>query len=151
MEMETHPEPADKYVGAARWLAERVHSAPWTLLETSLISAEAARRRAFVDLSMDGQSPGLRSCFSVRPPSFESRTMIAINDCPSPAPQRMHSRRNGRVHHRALRSTAAGDQPNLLVSVAIRSIWPLRWCLLSAPCSCEYAKPPHYSRPPPVL
>ena len=26
-------------------------------------------------------------------------------------------------------STGAGDQRNLLMSVAIRSIWPLRWCL----------------------
>ena len=40
------------------------------LLEATVTSAEAARGRAFIDPNMAGRSPGLRSCFSVRP-SFQ--------------------------------------------------------------------------------
>ena len=50
------------------------YSAPWILLEASLTSAEASRGRDFIDPNMAGRSPGLRSCFLVRP-SFESRIM----------------------------------------------------------------------------
>ena len=101
------------------------------LLETSLISAEAARRRAFIDLNMAGRSPGLRSCFSVRP-SFESRTMIVPHQSPSACQTELAGPSSG--------STVAGDQRNLLISVAIRSISPLRWCL-SAPSYCTRTLP----------
>ena len=87
------------------------------------ISAEAARGRAFIDPNMAGRSPGLRSCFSVRP-SFESRTMIVPHQSPSAACQT-------ELAGSSSSSTAAGDQRNLLMSVATRSSWPLplRWCL----------------------
>ena len=90
------------------------------LLEASVISAEAARSHALIDLNMAGRSPRLCSCFSVRP-SFESRTMIVPHQSPSARQAELTVPSPG--------STVAGDQRNLLMFVAIRSIWPLRWCL----------------------
>ena len=61
-------------------------------------------------------------------PSFESRTMIVPHQSPSACQTELAGSSSS--------STVAGDQRNLLVSVAIRSSsWPLRWCL-SAPSHC---------------
>ena len=112
-------------------LACCTYSAPWMLLEASVTSAEAARGRAFIDPNMAGRSHGLLSCFSVRPP-FESRTMIVPHQSPSACQTDLAGSPSS--------STVVGDQRNLLVSVAIRSSWPLRWCL-SAPPHCTRTLP----------
>ena len=98
-----------------RTLACCTYPAPWMLLEASMISAEAARGRAFIDPNMAGRSPGLRSCFSVRL-SFESRIMIVPYQSPSAFQTELTGPSSG--------SIVAGDQRNLLVSVAFRSSWP---------------------------
>ena len=79
----------------------------------------------------NGRSHGLRSCFSVRP-SFESRTMIVPHQSPSACQTELAGSSSS--------STVAGDQRNLLMSVAIRSSWPLRWCR-SAPSHCTRTLP----------
>ena len=114
-----------------RTLACCTYSAPWMLLEASVTSAEAARGRAFIDPNMAGRSHGLRSCFSVRR-SFESRTMIVPHQSPSACQTELTGSSSS--------STVAGDQRNLLMPVAIRSSWPLRWCL-SAPSHCTRTLP----------
>ena len=115
-----------------RTLACCTYSAPWMLLEASVTLAEAARGRAFIDPNMAGRSHGLRSCFSVRP-SFESRTMIVPHH---QSPSACQTELTGSSSS----STVAGDQRNLLMSVAIRSSWPLRLCL-SAPSHCTRTLP----------
>ena len=63
---------------------------------------------------------------------FESRTMIVPHQSPSACQTELTGSSSS--------STVAGDQRNLLVSVAIRSSWPLRWCL-SAPSHCTRTLP----------